>query len=458
MPYFECNLPRQIPFYYAPEIHDKLQSCVDLVYERTEKLNRALDIASAANIKPATFHKLAKQIFDLSSKRFDELNAEELAKTAIILYDGTEAPDRLEWPNTIALYDTAFVSTKDWEALRHFGIGGSDSSVVMGVSPYQTEEGLWYDKLGYPEKVTDPGKQAIFDRGHFLEPKVIEAFCKMTGAVVIPETRMFASKKHPHSTANLDGVLRMPSGKIVIFEAKSAIDCYAKVEEWFGDNVPANYITQIHQYLGVLDDDRVEGVYIGMLPCTDYTLADIYIGSEYDTGKYFHHFEPRDEIYEEEILCTEEAFWTDYVETGVKPAPSKDSELDRTVAIRYTPTPISEPNTPPIQLDYELNEDLYNRLCSADEQVKLKQKELDSLTNFRDSLRNEFIEQMGGSQEAQLVDSTGTPRFIVKNTLIRKTTADMSLLETYFPDAYEKCKKVSSYTKFTTKAAKKPKK
>ena len=176
------------------------------------------------------------------------------------------------------------------------------------------------------------------------------------------------------------------------------------------------------------------------------------------TGKYFHHFEPRDEIYEEEILCTEEAFWTDYVETGVKPAPSKDSELDRTVAIRYTPTPISEPNTPPIQLDYELNEDLYNRLCSADEQVQLKKKELESLENFRDSLRNEFIEQMGGSQEAQLVDSTGTPRFIVKNTLIRKTTADMSLLETYFPDAYEKCKKVSSYTKFTTKAAKKPKK
>ena len=102
------------------------------------------------------------------------------------------------------------------------------------------------------------------------------------------------------------------------------------------------------------------------------------------------------------------------------------------------------------------------KICTTDSarrmKVKLKQKELDSLTNFRDSLRNEFIEQMGGSQEAQLVDSTGTPRFIVKNTLIRKTTADMSLLETYFPDAYEKCKKVSSYTKFTTKAAKKPKK
>jgi len=415
--YFECNLPKVIPSYYHPEIYAKLTECVARVYARTEKLNAACYRMADEGMRPATFHQLAKMVFDSSADRFDAMSVDELCTVTGLLYNGTEAPDRIEWPNVIVFYDTAFVSTKDWESLRHFGIGGSDSSVVMGVSPYQSEEGLYYDKVGFPEKVVDPGRQAIFDRGHFLEPKVIEVFCRMTGAVQIPETRMFQSKTHPHSTANLDGVLRMPTGNLAIFEAKSAVDCFAKAEEWFGSNIPPNYLTQIHQYLGVMNDPRLEGVYIGMLPCTDHTLAGTYIGSEYDTGRYFHQFEARDEMYEEDILCAEDDFWADYVEAGIAPVPSKNAEIDKTVMTRYRTTPVSDPEVAPVVISYENFEDLYNRLIASEEQVTAMTKELENLKNFRDTMRNELIAAMQGAQEATLTDNAGTPRFIIKNTL-----------------------------------------
>ena len=456
--YFECNLPKVIPSYYTPGIKAKLEACVDIVYARTAKLNEACNIMTAKGMRQATFHALAKKVFDNGAKRFDEMSADDLCTLVSLLNTGLEYPDRMEWPNVIVLYDTAFVSTEDWEALRHFGIGGSDSSVVMGVCPYQTEEGLWYDKTGYPELVKDDEKQAIFDRGHFLEPKVIEIFCQMTGAVRIPETRMFQSLRYPHSTANLDSVLLMPSGKIAVFEAKSAIDCYAKAEEWFGSNIPVNYQTQIHQYLGVMNDDRIEGVYIGMLPCTDHTLAGQYIGSEFDPGKYFHHFEEPDPIYEEEILASEEAFWTDFVETGIKPEPSKNSKLDREVAEKYTPTPLSDPNIPVADLAFAQYEDLYNRLSEAEEQVSLKKSELESLTNFRDTLRNEMLAAMEGAQEARLLNADGEPLFIVKNTLVTRDGVDLKTLKEFFPDAYKACRKPSMSTRFSTKAAKPKKK
>ncbi len=457
--YFECNLPRTIPAYYAPEICRKLQDCVNTVYRRTEKLNEACDKMQAEkHMRPATFHALAKKVFDNGSDHFDQMSIDNLCTLVGLLYTGEEYPDREEFPNVDVMYDTAFVSTKDWEALRHFGIGGSDSSVLMGVNPYQTEEGLYFDKLGFPERVKDEGRQAIFDRGHFLEPKVIETFCNMTGAVQIPETRMFRSRKHPASTANLDAVLRMPSGKLVIFEAKSAIDCYTKAEEWFGSNIPPNYVTQIHQYMGVMDDPRIEGVYIGMLPCTDHVVAGTYIGSAYNTDKYFHQYEARDEVYEEEILQAEEDFWKNHVEAGVKPAPSMNAALDRTVNERYKPTPKSVESVPVKTLLYEEYKGLYERLLAAEEQVKTKEKEFESISNYRDTIRNEIIELMDGAQEAQLTDKDGAPMVTIKNTLVRKESIDIETLKQFFGDAYEKCRRVSVFTRFSTKPYKPKKK
>ena len=153
MKYFECNVSRTVPKYYHPNIYRKLEETIELIHNRTDKLNQALEKCTLKGCatRGATFSRIAKTIFDFSDAKFDSMNPSELAGIIDQLYDGTDAEEREEWPNSEVVFDTAFVTTKDWEALRHIGIGGSDSSVLMGLNPYQTEEGLWYEKLGYPE-------------------------------------------------------------------------------------------------------------------------------------------------------------------------------------------------------------------------------------------------------------------------------------------------------------------
>ncbi len=123
--YFQCSLPRRIPAWYRPEIREELKRCSDTVYRRTAQLNAACDRASAeTGMKPSTFHALAGTVFRTDPERFDAMGADGLCRAAELLYSGKEEPDREEWPHARVLYDTAFVTGKEWETLRHFGIGG----------------------------------------------------------------------------------------------------------------------------------------------------------------------------------------------------------------------------------------------------------------------------------------------------------------------------------------------
>lgn len=452
MPYFECNIDQNVPKIYHPSIYQSLVDTVDRIHNRTNKLNAALGMCSLAGCqtKGATFAKIAKIVFDFSNEKFDDMAPEELARLSDMLYDGNDAEERIEWPNAVVLYDTRFVTTKDWESLRHIGIGGSDSSVLMGTNPYQSEEGLWYEKLGYPEYVSEEGKQAIFDRGHFLEDKVIETFCRLVGAHRVPEFRMFRSKDYPNTTANIDGILQMPSGALAIFEAKTA--ARGKEGEWMGQKIPPNYVSQCHQYLAVLNDPRVEGAYIGMIPVADMTLDGTYIASAYNDD-FFHHFIERDEPYEKEILENEKYFWENHIMSGIKPDPSLDPKIDKTVQLRYQPSPLSDPTIPEQELPYDSYNELLDKLIEAEEAYNTAKSSLDQLEKRRDAIRLDVIKTMNGSQVSRYVDQDGKAVVTVKNTAIKKTTVDMKRLKEFHEDIYNETKKESTYTRFSYKVA-----
>lgn len=54
-------------------------------------------------------------------------------------------------------------------------LGGSDAAAVMGLSPWATPVELWQKKTGRAEReVPDAARQKIFDRGHKLEPFIID--------------------------------------------------------------------------------------------------------------------------------------------------------------------------------------------------------------------------------------------------------------------------------------------
>ena len=48
----------------------------------------------------------------------------------------------------VEVVSTAGMSESDWLDWRRKGIGGSDSSAVMGCSPFCTARDLYYDKRG----------------------------------------------------------------------------------------------------------------------------------------------------------------------------------------------------------------------------------------------------------------------------------------------------------------------
>ena len=448
--YFECNIDPKIPQFYHPEIYSKLVSTVALIHERTDKLNAALDACSLKGCvtRGATFAGIAKTVFDYSTEKFDAMTAKELASVVEMLYDGNDAEDRIEWPNAVVLFDTRFVTTRDWEALRHIGIGGSDSSVLMGCSPYQSEEGLWYEKLGYPEYVSEEEKQALFDRGHFLEDTVIDTFCRLVGARRIPESRMFRHRDYPNTTANIDGILSMPSGNLAIFEAKTA--ARGKEGEWMGNKIPANYVCQCHQYMSVLNDPRIEGTYIGMIPVADLALDGTYIASAY-TDEFYHHYIERDPSFEEELLENEKWFWDSHIVNGVKPKPSKDPKIDKAVMLRFEPSPLSDPTIPAQELSYEQWEPKLDTLLAAEKDYTVKKAELDHLERYRDVARLEILEALQGAQCGIFRSAAGDTKVTVKNTAISKTTIDTRKLKEFYPEAWAATKKESAYTRFSVK-------
>ena len=448
--YFECNIDPKIPQFYHPELYPKLVNTVALIHERTDKLNTALGMCSLSGCKTpgATFAGIAKTVFDFSNKKFDTMTAKELAEVVDMLYDGNDMEDRIEWPNAVVLFDTRYVTDDDWESLRHIGIGGSDSSVLMGCSPYQSEEGLWYEKLGYPEYISEEGKQAVFDRGHFLEDTVIDTFCRLVGARRISESRMFRHKDYPNTTANIDGILSMPSGRLAVFEAKTA--ARGKEGEWMGNKIPANYVCQCHQYMSVLDDPRVEGAYIGMIPVADLDLDGTYIASAY-TDDFYHHFLERDKAFENEILENEKWFWDSYIVNGVKPNASKDPKIDKAVRLRYEPSPLSDPTIPTQELSYEQWEPKLDTLLAAEKDFAAKKSELDNLEQLRDVARLEVLEALQGAQCGIFRNAAGDTKITIKNTAICKTTIDAKKLKQFYPDAWAATKKESAYMRFSVK-------
>ncbi len=450
---FECNLPRKIPDYYHPFIRSRLKETVERVYMRTDKLNEAFEISK---LSFGTFHHLARDLFQWYSdpekgndiEAFDALTPRILTRKIKERKTKKEYPSFVEWPNVTVLYDTAFVTTQDWELLRHFGVGGSDSSVLMGVSHYNSLEGLYLDKIGVPEIFKDPGKQTVFDRGHYMENTVLNNFCTMTGAERIPETRMFQNKRYPWITANLDGIFRMPDGSFAIGEAKTATDVYNVMVEWKNGNIPAKYITQITQYMGTMDDPRLNNCWIICLPVQDTVIGGEYVGSEI-TGKPRMVKMERDREFEEELFEMETDFWKNYIEQNVKPAPSLNAKLDKEIAKRFIPSPVTNPEAPNKALCYEEFENVLKKLQSAEEETTAAKKKLEQVENTRNSLRLQITTAMEDAQLADFKDDEGNIRFQVKNTLVVKDRVKTKDLKLYFPDVFEKCGYQSSETRFS---------
>ena len=86
-------------------------------------------------------------------------------------------------PNPVV--STENLPREEWLAYRRKGIGGSDASAVLGISPFRTGVDLYYDKLG--QSVEDDEQNWVAkEMGTVLEDLVARIFAKKTGLKVSP--------------------------------------------------------------------------------------------------------------------------------------------------------------------------------------------------------------------------------------------------------------------------------
>ena len=99
---------------------------------------------------------------------------------------------------------------------RRYGLGTSDSSVVLGVSPFKTRKELIAEKardtLTEEEKAI--GNLVAVRKGVDLEPLIISKFTKFFNQMTWKPTDMYRSMQYPYLAYNFDGITGQPGAYI----------------------------------------------------------------------------------------------------------------------------------------------------------------------------------------------------------------------------------------------------
>lgn len=180
-------------------------------------------------------------------------------------------------------------NTPEWLEFRKNKIGASDSSAVMGVSPWCSPYQLWLEKMGLtPEKTMTPAMQ----RGIDLQDKALDCFAKMTGLDTFPDVKQHP--KHEFMIASLDGIT-LDGQHIVEVKCPGAKTHSIAVS----GKVPDHYMPQLQHQMEVCGHEHM-----------------YYFSFDGESGVVIDVF--RDEEYTRELMEKEKVFWI-CMQKGVPP-------------------------------------------------------------------------------------------------------------------------------------------
>ena len=120
-------------------------------------------------------------------------------------------------PIEILTKNVGSLSNEEFTNIRRQGFGGSDSSMLLGVNPYQGEQELINSKiLPYLpdseekhmqlEHESQVGKLSSVRKGNDLEPLIIKKASEIMEIEIIKPVDMYRFKEYPYLTMNFDGV------------------------------------------------------------------------------------------------------------------------------------------------------------------------------------------------------------------------------------------------------------
>ena len=298
----------------------------------------------------------------------------------------------------------------DWLEYRKTGIGGSDASVVCGISRYKSPVELWMEKTGQlpPQEA---GEAAYW--GTMLESVVREEFTKRTSIEVSKPSVILQSEEHPFMLANVDGICEHPELGACIFEAKTA-SAY-KAGEW-EDTIPDEYMCQVQHYMAVTG---YQGAYIAVL-----------IGGNTFRWKFVE----RDEELISMLLELELAFWNHVQDCTPPPLDGSDAS-NKFLSERFpSSTPSSHITLPDTAADLLAQ---YDEAC----------EELEIVTEKKQRAENLLKEMMGSNE----VGVAGGRVITWKN--VAQERLDSKTLKAEHPALCKKYTSKTSYRRFTIKEA-----
>lgn len=156
----------------------------------------------------------------------------------------------------------------DWLLQRNTGIGSSDASTIMGLSPYQSPYSLWEVKTGRAplDPPVSDRQQELRDMGHAMEPVIRDLTAQKLGISITKGDVSLASTERPWQHFSPDGITS--DGRI--FEAKNVH--WRKAAEWDGQ-IPDHAEIQVHHGAAVTGMHRA--IVTGLIGGNELSIHEI---------------------------------------------------------------------------------------------------------------------------------------------------------------------------------------
>ena len=332
------------------------------------------------------------------------------------------------------LVSTEGLPEEEWLEWRRKGIGGSDASIVLGVSPFATARDLYFDKLKIVSYKDDSGNWVALKIGHLLEDLVAEIFHRKTGYPIYQIKKMFYHPLYPYMLADVDYFATLPNGETAILEIKTTN--YNAKDNWWIDGdetVPVNYEAQGRHYMAVMNLNHV-------------FYCCLYGNNEDDV--IIRHIE-RDAAYEEELVALEGIFWNEHVLKKVPPPYTEDGDLVIQSVKRQVG--LADPDAPAVHLSLPLAS-CVTRFTELQAQKKLADAQSKKIEGEMKRLQGRIVEEMG--QSCTAVCSAGENTYTITYNPVRKPSVskeNLIRLQAQHPDIYNDYVTVSESRRFCVK-------
>ena len=295
---------------------------------------------------------------------------------------------------------TKGISHQEWLEYRRSGIGGSDSSVIMGVNPWKSLFDLWMEKTG--EFVQDISSERMY-WGNVLEDVVAKEFMIRRGKKV---RRKNAILQHPEYEWMLGNLDRVVIGEKALLECKTT----SAFNNW--DEVPDYYYAQVQHYMAVTGYEKA---YLAVL-----------IGGQ----EYKDFVIPRNQPYIDGLIEAEKEFWQ-MVQDKTPPELDGSESCTKIINQKYPGGNVEEVDLP-MDAFQLVNE--YDESKEAEKEAKKR----------KDAASNKLKDMLGNHEKGRIYDRK------ITWSSFSKVVVDTDKLKLE-PELYEKYTKEQNQRRFTIK-------